>query len=290
MIRFLLRKVGAAVLVLFGVSIVVFLLARVIPGDPARIALGPRASAQQVQSLRHELYLDKPLVTQYLYFLGGVVRGDLGTSLYSKRPVTDDLRQYFPATLELVLFAGLLMLVVGIPLGILAARHRDRVLDHTSRIVALLGVVTPAFVWAIVLMLIFCYWIGTFPIEGTLSDGVSPPTQITGMYLFDAIVTGNWPVAWDAFQHIVLPAVALSLAGIGQAARIMRTSMVETYQKPYIELARAFGLSERIIARKYALRPSLIPTITVMGLDFAATLGNAFLVESESHAMGFRPF
>lgn len=280
MLKFLLKRLGASLLVLFGVSILIFALARVIPGDPARIALGPTASAEQVAALRTDLHLDQPLITQYGYFLQGVSRGDLGMSLYSQRPVTTDVRELFPATLELVLWAGLFMVLLGLPLGILAARYRDRAPDHLTRLLALLGVVTPTFVWAIVLMLVFAYWWGVMPVAGRLSDGATPPRTLTGLYLLDSLLTGNWTSARDAFTHLLLPSLALALSGIGQTARMMRTSMVETYSKPYTELARAYGLSERQINFRYALRPAMIPTLTVLGLDFAASLGGAFLVET----------
>lgn len=278
--RFLWQRVLAALLVLIGVSLLIFALARVIPGDPARIALGPTASEEQITALRQEMHLDQPLPAQYLYFMQGVVRGDLGMSLYTHRPVTEDIRTQFPATLELVLWAGLYMVVLGVPLGVLAARYRDRAPDHVTRLIALLGVVTPTFVWAIILMLVFAYWLGIAPIAGRLSEGIDPPRHITGLYVLDGLLTGNTRAAKDAFVHLLLPSVALALAGIGQAARMMRTSMVETYGRTYTELTRAYGLPERLISFKYALRPALIPTLTVMGLDFAAALGSAFLVET----------
>ena len=280
MLRFLFKRLLSSLLVLFGVSVLIFGLARVMPGDPARIALGPTASSEQVQALRKDLHLDEPLARQYLYFLEGVGRGDLGLSLYSQQPVTQDVRTLFPATLELVLWAGFFMAAFGIPLGILAARYRDRAPDHVTRLLALLGVVTPTFVWAILLMLLFSYRLGWLPIAGRLSDGATPPQTITGLYLLDAALTGQWATARDAFVHLLLPSLALALSGIGQAARMMRTSMVETYGKTYTELARSFGLSERQISLKYALRPALVPTLTVLGLDFAAALGGAFLVET----------
>ncbi len=280
MVKFLFKRLGASLLVLLGVSILIFALARVIPGDPARIALGPTASAEQIAALRQDLHLDQPLIGQYVYFLQGVARGDLGQSLYSQRPVVTDIRTLFPATLELVLWSGVLMVVIGLPLGIVAARYRDRAPDQITRIVALLGVVTPAFVWAIVLMLVFAYWWGVMPVAGRLSDSMTPPRTITGLYILDGLLTGNLAAVKDAAAHLVLPSLALALSGIGQAARMMRTSMVETYNKPYTELVRAYGLSERQINFKYALRPAMIPTLTVLGLDFASSLGGAFLIET----------
>jgi peptide/nickel transport system permease protein len=279
-LAYLLPRLLASVGVLFGVSILVFVIARVIPGDPARIALGPMASQEQVDDLRRELYLDRPLPLQYVEFLRRLVQGDLGMSLYTKRPVTTDLRDYFPATLELVLAAGFLMVAVGVPLGVLAAYARNRWPDNLARIVALLGVVTPSFVWAIFLVLLFSYVLNLLPVAGRLNDLTTPPPRVTGLVGLDALLAGQWATFVDAFQHMLLPALALSLAGLGQAARLTRANMLDSYGKPYIEMARAFGVDEWTIARKYALRPAMIPTLTIVGLDFAAMLGTAFLVEA----------
>lgn len=279
LLGFIGRRSLASIGVLIGVSIVIFVIARVIPGDPARIALGPMASPSQVEALRKQLYLDQPLPLQYVEFAKRLVRGDLGVSLYTNRPVVTELAQSFPATVELVLVAALLMVVLGIPLGIVAAYFRDRWPDALARVVSLLGVTTPSFVWAIFLMLLFSYTLGWLPTLGRLSDSVAPPPPVTRMYTVDALLAGDLAVFWDAFEHLLLPAAALALSGLGQAARLTRANVVETLGKPYVEMSRAFGVKERIVAMKYALRPAMIPTLTVLGLDFAAMLGNAFLVE-----------
>ncbi len=277
---YLIHRIVFSVLVLLGLSALIFVIARVIPGDPARIALGPLASRSQIQALRAEMHLDEPLHVQYAYYLAGLLRGDFGSSLYTHRPVATDLRDLFPATLELVCYAGLIMVAVGIPLGILAASYRDTWVDSTVRVVSLAGVVTPAFVWAIVLMLIFAYALGVLPVAGRLSVGVSAPPAVTGALTLDAAVDRNLPAYLDFLRHLLLPAVSLALAGVAQAARLTRASMVDVAGRPFIEAARAFGISEARIALKYMLKPSMIPTVTILGLDFAALLGNAFLVEA----------
>lgn len=278
-VRILAKRLGTSLVVLIGVSMLIFAIARVIPGDPARIALGPNASAEQVTALRERLHLDQPVVAQYGYFLADLARGDLGTSLYTNRPVTADIAQFLPATLELVLVSGLMMVVFGLPLGILSARYRDSWIDNLIRLVTLLGVSAPAFVWAVVLMLVFAYFVPIFPIAGRISDtfAIQP---VTGFLLVDTLIAGNLRGFGNAAWHIVLPAFALALSGIGQAARLTRSNMVETYDKPYVEMARSYGFPEKRIANKYAFRPSLIPSLTIIGLDFAAMLGNAFLVEA----------
>lgn len=274
------RRLLASIGVLIGVSILIFVIARVIPGDPARIALGPMASQEQVANLRKELYLDRPLPLQYVEFVRRLLKGDLGMSLYTRRAVTTDLAEYFPATLELVLVGGLVMVVLGVPLGILAAYYRDRWPDNAARILSLLGVVTPSFVWAIFLVLLLAYWFAVLPVAGRLGDAFVPPPKVTGLVAVDALLGGQWATFWDAIRHMILPAVALAMAGLGQAARLTRANLLETYGKPYVEMARAYGVSEPALAFKYALRPAMIPTLTVLGLDFAAMLGGAFLVEA----------
>ncbi|MBY8917354.1 ABC transporter permease [Nitratireductor rhodophyticola] len=277
--RLILKRLGISLIVLIGVSMLIFTIARIIPGDPARIALGPSATPEQVEVLREKLHLDDPLPLQYGYFLADLARGDLGISLYTNRPVTADIAQFLPATLELVLVAGAMMVLIGLPLGILSARYRDSWIDGTVRVVSILGVSAPSFVWAVILMLLFAYFLPLFPIAGRISDSYAIP-PLTGFLLVDTLAAGNIAAFGNALSHLVLPAFALALSGIGQAARLTRANMVETYDRPFIEMARSYGFPERKIARRYAFRPSLIPSLTIIGLDFAAMLGNAFLVEA----------
>ena len=278
-LRLLLNRLGISLIVLVGVSMLIFAIARIIPGDPARIALGPNANAEQIAKLRAEMHLDASLPVQYGHFVVDVLHGDLGTSLYTNRPVTQDIAQFLPATLELVFLAGFIMVAVGLPLGILAAHYRGRWQDHLVRVIALLTVSAPAFVWAVILMLLFAFYLPLFPIAGRISD-IYDIERTTGFLTIDTLLAGNWTAFGSAVHHLILPAIALSLSGIGQAARLTRANMVETYDKPYIEMAQAYGFFPSRIARSYAFKPSLIPSLTIIGLDFAAMLGNAFLVEA----------
>lgn len=278
-LRLLAKRLGTSLIVLIGVSLLIFAIARVIPGDPARIALGPNATPEAVAALRDKLHLDASFLAQYGHFLADLARGDLGVSLYTNRPVMTDIAQFLPATLELVVVSGLMMIAIGLPLGILSARYRGSWVDHTIRLVTMLGVSAPAFVWAVVLMLVFAYFIKLFPIAGRLSDSLTVQ-NVTGFMLVDTLLAGNLKAFADAVWHLILPAFALALSGIGQAARLVRSNMVETYERPYIEMAEAYGFPEKRIARRYAFRPSLIPSLTIIGLDFAAMLGSAFLVEA----------
>jgi peptide/nickel transport system permease protein len=277
--RLLAKRLLTSFIVLIGVSMLIFFIARVIPGDPARIALGPNASPEQVLVLREALRLDEPIFIQYGYFIADLARGDLGVSLYTNRPVTTDIAQFLPATLELVFVAGLMMILIGLPLGILSARYRGRWIDNAVRLISLLGVSAPSFVWAVILMMAFAFILPVFPIAGRISDSFNIPV-VSGFLFIDTLLAGDLRAFANAGWHIILPAFALSLSGIGQAARLTRANMVETYDRPYIEMARSYGFPDRRIANRYAFRPSLIPSLTIIGLDFAAMLGNAFLVEA----------
>ena len=228
---------------------------------------------------RQALRLDEPIVVQYWHYMVDLARGDLGVSLYTNRPVTTDIAEFLPATLELIVLAGVMMVAIGLPLGIIAARHRGRWPDHLVRVVSLLGVSAPSFVWAVVLMLIFAFWLQWFPIASRLDDDFDI-ARVTGFLLIDTVLAGNWAAFVDALRHLILPAFAIALSGIGQAARLTRANMIETYDRPYIEMAQAYGFSPGRIARVWAFKPSLIPSLTIIGLDFAAMLGSAFLVES----------
>ena len=191
--RYLVRRLFACLATFVGVSILIFGIARVIPGDPARIALGPTATDEQVREFRIQLGLDQPLPQQYAHYVSGLLHGDLGVSLYTNAPVARDLRAGFPAAFELVLVATLFMVGIGIPLGVIAARHRDGAADNVIRLGALLGVVTPSFVWAVLLMLVFSDYLGWLPIDGRLSETVSPPPSVTGLYLVE--LAAGWSAA-----------------------------------------------------------------------------------------------
>ena len=276
----ILKRLWFSFVVFVGVSVLIFSLARVIPGDPARLALGSEASQEQVDQLRELLHLNDPLPVQYFYFVQGIFKGDLGLSLYTKRPVQYDLFQFLPATLELVAVAGLLMALIGIPLGTFAARFRNGFMDHFSRLLALLSVAAPSFLWAAVLMLIFSYQLEWFPIMSRISEENESAVQGIGFILFHSLFTGNFSIFWDALQHITLPALALSLSGLGQASRLTRSNVVSVLEMPHIEMARSYNFPSHKLMFKYALRPAMIPTLTILGLDLAAMLGNAFLVEA----------
>lgn len=278
-IYFIVRRILWSILVLAGLSIVIFLIARVIPGDPARIALGPLATPEQVANLRDQMGLNQPLFVQYGRYISRLLRGDLGKSLLTQRNVTQDLSSSFPATLELVLYTTLIAVLIGIPTGVLAARYANKMFDHVSRITSLFGVVVPSFFIALLLQLLAGYYLKILPVTGRLDPNLSFAADITGIVTLDALLKGQIPVFLDALRHLLLPSIALAAATIGQITRLTRSSVIDVSRKDYIDAARAFGIPERVTTFKYMLKPAFIPTLTVLGLEFASLLGNAFLVE-----------
>jgi len=279
LLSYLAKRLVLAIGVLIGLSILLFLIARVLPGDPARIALGPRAPEYAIENLRKQMNLDKPLYTQYYLWISSLMKGDLGISLLSRRPVQDDIKEYFPATFEEVLLAAIILSVSGISLGILAAKYSNTWLDGIVRIFAYLGIITPAFVWAIILLLIFGYWIPIFPLQGRISPGVPLPPTITGMLTLDSLLTGNLVAFWDALKHLILPSLALAMAPMAQAARIMRSSMSSDLEADHVSAMIAYGVPQNRILTKYLARLALIPTISIMSLDIASLAAAAFVVE-----------
>ena len=278
-IYFIVRRILWSILVLAGLSIVIFLIARVIPGDPARIALGPLATPEQVANLRDQMGLNQPLFVQYGRYISGLLQGDLGKSLLTQRNVTQDLKGSFPATLELVLYTMLLAVLISIPTGVLAARYVNKMFDHISRVTSLFGVVVPSFFIALLLQLLAGYYLKLLPVTGRLDPNLSFAANITGIVTLDALLKGQIPVFLDALRHLLLPSIALAAATIGQITRLTRSSVIDVSRKDYIDAARAFGIPERVTTFKYMLKPAFIPTLTVLGLEFASLLGNAFLVE-----------
>jgi peptide/nickel transport system permease protein len=260
-------------------SVLIFVIARVLPGDPARTALGARAPQWVVDRLREDMHLNDSLHVQYYYWLRDALRGDLGISLVTRRDVAQDIVEFLPASLELVLIAGLITGVAGIGLGMLSARHKDTWVDNMVRVLSYAGVVTPAFVFAILFLLLFGLALEWLPPIGRLSNGVPIPPRLTGLMTVDALLAGQLDTFVDAVKHLLMPAMALAMGSMAQEARITRSTMADNLSKDYIANARALGLSERLVTGRFLLKPSLIPTVSIFGLDFAANLSNAFLVE-----------
>jgi peptide/nickel transport system permease protein len=264
---------------LFGLSILIFIIARVLPGDPARLALGPRAPDWAVENLRQQLRLNEPLYIQYFYWVRDALSGSLGVSLVTRRDVMIDITEFLPATLELIVLAALLDMALAIPIGMVAGRRANSWFDNVVRVLSYVGVAVPAFVVAIIFILVFGFMLNIAPSIGRISPNIVAPPTVTGFITIDSLMSGNIVAFFDAIAHLILPALALALGLIAQEARITRSSVVENLNKDYILSTVSHGVPERLLTLKYLLKPSLIPTVSVMGLDMASLIGNAFLVE-----------
>ncbi|UEJ84567.1 ABC transporter permease [Brachybacterium halotolerans subsp. kimchii] len=262
---------------------VVFFLMR-ITGDPITAALGGRLTPDQLAQRRAEAGYDRPLIIQYLDYLWGVVRGDFGTTYTDRTPVAKILTEYGGATAELVIYAVVVALVIGVPLGMLAARARDRWGDLALRVLAILGYATPVFFVGLLLKLVFSVGLGWLPVAGHISSrGELTMGKIlnpTPFYLLDAIRLGDVSLLWDVISHAILPAIALGLLTGGIFLRLVRTNMIGTLEMPYVDSARSRGVRESRLTTRHALRPALIPIITVMGMQIAMMLGGAVLTET----------
>ncbi|CAA9583669.1 MAG: Dipeptide transport system permease protein DppB [uncultured Thermomicrobiales bacterium] len=278
--RYALRRLLLIVPVLVGVSLLTFALSRVVPGDPARLAAGAQATPEMYEQIRREFGLDDPLPVQYWTYVSGLVRGDWGDSILSRRPVAADLRLYWPATLELVLVAMTIAVAVGVPLGVLSAIRADRPTDQVSRLVSLLGVSMPAFWLALLLQIFFGLRLGWLPVSGRLDPMLGAPSGGTGLVLVDAALAGNWAMVRDALAHVVLPALTLSFPALATIARFTRASLLEVLGNDYVRTARAKGLVERRVIFGHGLRNAFIPTLTMIGLSFGWAMGGSVLVET----------
>jgi peptide/nickel transport system permease protein len=280
--RYIFGRFAASVLTALAATLVIFLVAHFIPADPVQAQLGDAASAKPeiVRTFRAKWGLDRPLWEQYLVFLGGLTRGDLGQSIATRRPVMDDILQYAPATIELATTAALLAALIGVPLGILAAIRRDSWLDHLARFVSLLGVSAPTFWLAFIFLAIFYGGLRLAPGPGRLDAGAAPPLRLTGMLLLDSLLTGNFVTLRSAGAHIVLPAAVLAASSLGLIARTTRASMLEVLNQEYVRVASAKGLTRRVVVLRHALPNALIPVVTLGGLTFAQLLTGAVMTET----------
>ncbi|MCL6450708.1 MAG: ABC transporter permease [Acetobacteraceae bacterium] len=281
--RFITRRLALTLLVLWGTATIAFVLARVVPSDPAARWVGPRATLEQVEQARKELGLDQPLYVQYYRYMRGLLRGDWGVSIRTHQPVIQDMLGHLPASLELVLASMILALLVGIPLGVASAIKKDRAVDHLGRVLSIGAVSLPPFWLAMILQLVFFKWLGLLPLGRRLETAVRlahPLREITGLYSLDALVTGNWPVLWDSLLHLALPAVTLASYTIGVVTRMTRSSLLEVLNEDYIRAARSYGLPERVVVLRYALKNAIAPTVTVLALCLAYSLVGTFVIEA----------
>jgi peptide/nickel transport system permease protein len=267
---------------LLGITLLSFVLSQAVPADPVTANLGEQAAADPavVAAFRKQWGLDRPLPEQYGVYVWNLLRGDLGRSISTRQPVALDLRQHFPATVELSLVAMALSVLLGIPLGLLSAVKRDSVLDQAARLVSLVGVSMPLFWLGLVALLVFYAHLGWAPAPGRLSPTLAAPPLVTGFLLIDALLAGRPRVALDSLQHLVLPALVLSTYNLGVLARLMRGNTLEVLGEDYVRTARAKGLAERAVLLRHAARNALIPVVTVIGLSFGRLLSGAVIIES----------
>ena len=283
MIQYILRRFLLLIPILLGVSILTFVLGHVMPGDPARLALGIAAPETQVIKYREEHGLNDPVHIQYFHYMRNILRGDFGVSLTSRRPVADDMHDYWPATVELVLLSLIMAFPIGIFLGILAAIKRNSVFDHASRVISILGVSIPIFWLAIVLLILFYVRIPIYPGIGRITPSVAlahPFTKHTGLYLIDSLIARQWPSFASALTHLFLPAICLALSPIARLTRITRASMLTVLGEDYVRTSRAKGLRERKVIAKHVLRNALTPVLTISGLIIGYSLAGSVLVET----------
>jgi len=280
MLHYLAKRLFLLIFTLLGLSVVIFVVSHIAPGDPARLAAGPFATAEMVEHLKEELGLNKPLPEQYGIFLTQVLKGDLGRSIRTRRPVREDLARFFPATLELVLVSLSFAVLTGILLGVLSAVHQNRWIDHLSRLISISGLGLPAFWLALMLQLLFVLKLDLLPGGGRIDMIVHAPTPITRLFLIDSLLTGNWVAFKSALRHIILPALSLSFPALASIIRISRADVLDTLRQDFVTTARAKGLVEKLVIWKHVLKNSLISTVTMIGLRFGWMLGGTILVET----------
>lgn len=280
MLSFTLRKLVTVVATMLGIAALTFFITNVAPGDPARLVAGPNATEDMVETIRVQHGLDKSLPEQFVVYMSGLLRGDLGVSIISTRPVLDELLRYAPATIELVVVAMALGIFVGVPLGMLSAVYRNSWFDHLTRIFSISGVALPAFWFGILLQLFFAVELELLPVSGRLPLVMRPPEPITHFLLLDSLLRGEFDVFRSALAHIIMPAVVLSFPCLASILRVNRAEMIEVLEADHVVAARAHGLSSRRIVALYALKNAMLPTLAMIGLRFGWMLGSTVLVET----------
>ena len=279
MFKFVVRRLLLLVPVLLGLSILVFVWIRALPGGPAEALLGERATPESIAQIEQQYGLNKPIQVQYWEYVKTTARGDLGTSVTTRRPVTDELKQRFPATIELTLAALIFAVTLGIPLGFVAAKRYGTVIDSASLFVSLLGVSIPVFFLAIMLKYVFAVKLGWLPTVGriTATIDIEHPTNF---YLIDALLAGDLNAFWDVSKHLILPAIALGSIPLAIIARITRAAVLDVQNEDYVRTARAKGLSPRVVDRRHIFKNALLPVVTIIGLQAGLLLSGAVLTET----------
>ncbi len=280
MIRFILRRMVGLIFVLAGVSVITFVLSQLVPIDPALAALGQNARDEQIEAFRREYGLDQPPLQQYVRYVSRLVQGDLGRSIRTRRPVAEDLGDFLPATIELSLAAMFVATVLGLVLGILSAVNRNRWFDGLARVFALVGGSLPIFFLALLGLSVFYSRLRWLPGPGRLDALITPPSQITGLYVIDSLLTGNMAALRSSLAHLVLPAVTLGYYSTAVLLRMTRAAMLDVLNQDYVRTARAKGLRDQVVVLRHALRNAMIPVATTIGITFGSLLSGAVLTET----------
>ncbi len=278
--RFFIRRILLVVPALFGLLVLTFVLVRVMPSDPSAALAGENATVEQIAKIREQYGFDKPLATQFVIYLGQVLRADLGLSVYTNRPVTEDIFRRLPATLELTFFALMIAAGFGIPLGVIAAVSHNSALDYAVRVFTVGGLAMASFWFAIMLQLLFAMELDWLPLRGRLAIATDIPSGITGLFLIDSLLAGRLDIFWDAFRHILLPSVTLAFGAMATITRFTRSGMLETLQMDFVVYETAVGYPRFILIAKYVLRNSVVAAITQIGLLFGVLIGGAVVVEA----------
>jgi peptide/nickel transport system permease protein len=279
MLRFVVRRLLLLVPILLGLSILVFLWIRALPAGPAQSLLGERATPETIAQIERQYGLDKPIYVQYWRYLKTVGTGDLGTAIRSRRPVADELKERFPATIELTVAALLFAVLLGVPLGFVAAKRYGTWIDHSSLVLSLLGISIPVFFLAILLKYIFAVELGLLPTVGRISVLIDLEHP-TNFYTIDALIAGDLVAFWDVLKHLMLPAIALGSIPLAIIARITRAAVLDVQNEDYVRTARAKGLAPRVVDSRHIFRNALLPIMTIIGLQTGLLLSGAVLTET----------
>lgn len=273
-----LRRVAWLVPTLAGLVAIVFFISRVIPADPVGLLAGETATPAQIAALRAKLGLDRPLLVQLVDYFRQLLHGDLGTSLFTTRPVWDDLASRLPATIELTIASMIVAVVFGIPLGVVSALYRNGTLDHLLRVITVAGLAVASFWLALLLQLLFAMKLGWLPLQARITG--FPPPSITGFYVVDALIEGNFDRLGNVLAHLTLPALTLAFPALATVVRFTRAGVLETLQRSFVDYQRAMGIPSSLIVWKYVLRNSMISTVTQIGLLFGILLAGTVVIET----------
>jgi peptide/nickel transport system permease protein len=282
MTRYVAQRLVLMAGILLGVLVVTFALSRVLPGSPVEMMLGHRPTQEQIEAARAQIGLDRPIPEQFLVYVGDVLEGDFGTSLRTGQPVLADIVERMTATFELTTLAVMLVIVFGIPLGVFSAVRQNSVLDHAARGLSVAGMALPLFLIAMLLQMTFYGGLQWFPLQGRMNSEVLLDygfERVTGLYLVDTVLSGQWIAFKSAVHHLVLPVLSLSIASLAVITRITRNTMIEALGQDFIRTAMAYGLPKRAVYFRYALKATLIPMLTVIGLTYGFMLGGSIVIE-----------